>query len=312
MLSRVANSLYWLARYLERAEDAARFLAVTHSYTQELRAVSHAAADQCWGVACEFLGVSATAEESSRAAFTRYLLDPDLPTSLYSSVALARENGRGIRDAISSEMWEALNVLYLWMLDESKAPTMEAAELGLLGRIQRTSHLFQGLRDHTMVRSDEWHFLRLGQFLERADSTARILNAMFDHPALAVAAATGEDIDTINLATTLRACTAFAAYSRASHTPSPGGVAEFLLLDGRFARSVSFCVQEMGVSLHALSSTPLDVFSNDAEQICGRLGAELRFAAIDEIMQQGMKDHLLRVRQKLWQLGEAIAGEYFR
>ena len=312
MLSRVANSLFWLGRYLERAEFTARFLVVTHSYAQELRAVSHAAADHSWTVARTLLGAPEIPDESGAATFRRLAFDPDLANSVLAGVTRARENARGIRDAIASEMWEELNVLYLRVQQEADAQPSETAEISLLQRIATTSHLFQGMRDNVMSRSEERHFLALGQYLERAQNTARTLDVMFSHPALHDAAQAGRSIDTHHLVATIRACLALEALTRAGYSLTAEDVVEFLLLDARFPRSVVYGVQEVGNALHAISGTPQDVFSNDAEQLCGRLVAELRFADVEEIMRDGLHPYLHRVLTRLDQTAAAISGLYFR
>lgn len=312
MLSRVANSLFWLARYLERAENSARVLAITHGYAQELRAVSHAAADLCWGEVGSLLGDQEGTSAVGVEVFWRFCFDDSIPVSLRNCVTRARENARGIRDAISSEMWRELNVLHLRLEEESDMPRSESAQLEMLQRVRNVSHLFQGLRDHTMQREDEWQFLTLGQYLERAGMTARTLDAMFRHPVLQAAAEAGQSIDTLHLVAALRMCTAYETFVRSGHNLEPERVAAFLLLEARFPRSVEFGVQEIGSSLHALSGTPQVIFSNEAEQLCGRLVAELRFAAIDEIMGQGLHEYLLRVVHQLDQIGTAVIRMYFR
>lgn len=312
MLSRVANSLFWLARYAERAESASRFLLVTEGYAQELQGVSRVAAEACRAVMWQLFAAADRMEEAPGVSgFQRLAFDAELPTSVLSSVTLARENARSIRDAIASEMWEALNVLYLEVQAAAPAPVSAARAQALLQRVQDTSHLIQGLRDNTMVRSDEWHFLRLGRFLERADSTLRVLDTMFTHPALEAASSAGHEIDTLHLVAALRCCTAREAFSRTAPALIPENVAEFLLLDARFPRSVVFCVQELQGSLHALSRSPLDNYTNPAEQLCGRLVAQLRFASIDEILEAGLHGNLQRLIGSVGQIGAAVAQEYF-
>lgn len=311
MLSRVANSLFWLARYLERGETAARFLVVTHGYAQELRSVSHVAGGRCWGVARELFTAEGADDEDGRDTFRRLALDPERDASMLNCISLARENARGIRDAIPSEMWEQLNVLYLRLQEETGRPPSEAAELSLLERVKNVAQSLLGLRESTMVRGDEWHFLRLGQCQERATFSIRIMDGMFTHPALWEAAEVGQSIDTIHLAATLRVFTASEAFSRAGHNLTLERVAEFLLLDARFPRSVEFAIQELGYSLHALSGTAHDIFSNDAEQLCGRLLAELRFASIEEIVAQDLHEYLLRLQHRVDQLGAMITQLYF-
>src|SRR5262245_47290064 len=246
MLSRVANSLFWLTRYLERAENTARFLSVTDGYARELQGVSRAAAETCWAVAVEHMAAeSPEAPVAGPASLQRLIFDEELPGSVLACVTMARENARSIRDAIASEMWEGLNVLYLRLQDEASGPPSSTAQQALLYRVQEASHLVQGLRDNVMVRSDEWHFLRLGRFLERADNTLRALDRMFRHPALAIAAESGQEIDTLHLAAALRVAAAFEAFSRTAPTLGTERVLEFLLLDARFPRSVEFCIQEL-------------------------------------------------------------------
>jgi uncharacterized alpha-E superfamily protein len=311
MLSRVASSLYWLARYLERADISARFLGVTQSYAQELRSVSRAAGDRCWELARELLGTAGGEPEAPLATFWRLGMDPELGTSVLANVNQARENARGIRDALPSEMWEELNVLYLQLHEESAAPPSETWELSLLRKTQNVIHLLQGLRDNMMVRGDEWLFLRLGQSLERADMNLRLLEGMFSHPALRHAAEAGQSIDTLHLAATLRVFGGFEAFSRAGLSLTPDAVFGFLLLDARFPRSVEGAIQEAGNSLHALSGTPHDIYSCEAEQLCGRMLGELRFASIEEILQGGFQDYLVRLLGRTGQLGHAVAELYF-
>jgi uncharacterized alpha-E superfamily protein len=310
MLSRVANSLFWLARYLERAENCARFLLVTQGYAQELRAVSHEAAEECWRVAHGLFHAPHPAPGSG-AAVRALIFAEESPSSLIACVLRARENARGIRDALASEIWEELNVLYLRMREEAETPGFEPGDVPLLQRLIRASQLIQGVRDATMQRADEWHFLYLGQQLERASVLAAILDVMYGHRAIQDAAAAGQSIETLHLAATLRACTAQEAFRRSGRPLTAARVAEFLLLDGTFPRSVESCVREVGLALHALSGTPPDLFSSEAEQLAGRLLAELRFARIEEIMAKGVHETLEDTNEKLARIGTAIHALYF-
>src|SRR5262249_11330849 len=121
----------------------------------------------------------------------------------------------------------------------------------------------------------------------------------------------GDEIDTLHLAATLRVCTAFEAFSRTAPALTPERAVEFLLLDSRFPRSVEFCVEELEHSLHALSRTPENLYTNEAEQLCGRLIAELRFASVEEILAQGLEERLARLLEAVGSVGRAIAQEYF-
>ncbi|MFN3652004.1 MAG: alpha-E domain-containing protein [Armatimonadota bacterium] len=309
MLSRVANALYWMSRYLERAENSARFLSVTHGYAQEMRGISRQAADECWAVARRMFAQEQS--EGGMESFRRLAFDHSLDNSLVNCLTRARENARGIRDAISSELWEELNTLYLYVSQEANDRPTEASELSLLHRVRTTSHVIQGLRDNTLRHTDEWHFMLLGQSVERADQTARLLSAMFSHPVLAAADAAGHNIDTLHLVATLRSCTALETFSRAGHALSAENVAAFLLLDNYFPRSVEFSAQQVVHSLHALSGTSLEQYGNEAEQVAGRLLSELRFADINEILEMGLKGYVDSVAGKIGQIGLAIRRVYF-
>ncbi len=311
MLSRVASSLYWLGRYLERSECAGRFLWVTHGYAQELRGLSHLASDQCWQVAHRLILGEEAGEERRALTSHRIVFGSETPRSLISCVERARENARVVRDAIPSELWEELNILYLRMQGEQGQHPEEATQLSLLRRVLNMVHLYHGLRDSAMLRADEWLFLTLGGHVERGSMTPGMLGAMFQHPALQEVTAEGPVFDTMHLTAILRTCSGMEAFSRAGHSLSAAAVAGFLLLDSRFPRSVEFCVQEIGRNLHTLSGTPQDVFSSEAEQLSGRLLAELRFASIDEVMARGLTDYLDDIVLRQAQISAAVQGQYF-
>jgi uncharacterized alpha-E superfamily protein len=312
MLSRVANSLFWLSRYVERAENAARFLSVTDAYARELQGVSRAAAEAVGQAAWAHLAPGETMPEGAGGGeLQRLVFDTELPGSVYASITLARENARSIRDAIPTETWEALNVLFLRLQEEAPHRFTPTRRQALLHQVREAAWRMQGLRDNVMVRADEWNFQRLGCFLERADNTLRLLGTMFFHPALQVASDSGQSIDALHLAAVLRMCTAFETFSRTAAGLSTERVIEFLFLDARFPRSVAFAFEELQRALHALSQTPEDVYTNDAEQLCGRLAAELRFASVQEILHFGLRATLDRVLGTVGQIGGAVHQEYF-
>ncbi len=287
MLSRVANALFWMARYLERGEHVARLVGVTSAYSQELRGAAPEAASTGWDALLKLLGSEPVAGEAGYQTVHRLLFDREESNSIINCVELARENARGIRDALSSEMWETLNVLHLRVQEAAPSAPSEAADLSMLQAVRNGAHLFQGLRDNTLRQGDEWRFLCLGQFMERADATTRTLEAMYLHPALELAEAHGYYIDNLHLGMTLRCVTAYEAFNRSGHTLSPERVASFMLLENDFPRSVESCLARVGDSLHELSGTPASLFSNPAEQLCGRVVARLRFASIQEILAGG-------------------------
>jgi uncharacterized alpha-E superfamily protein len=217
---------------------------------------------------------------------------------------MARENARAIRGDISSEMWEALNVLFLQTSEAARRHFDRAEAIGLAREIGMRAHLLQGMRDNMMMRGDAWHFLRLGRHSERAQWSVRLLDAMCRNlPAM-------DALSFLFLGTILRSVNGFEAYSRALQTISPEKVMEFLLLEDRFPKSVHFCVQEMAKSLHVLSQTPEDAFTNDAEQVAGSLLARLRFTDAGAVFRD-ISGFLNTVANEMMALSESLIQEYF-
>lgn len=295
MLARVANSLYWSARYFERAANTAQLLLVTANAEIQLNGIDPRGSAPSWRVAEELIG---------SGDLQRGLLDPAMEGSVLFSLTMARENARAIRGDISSEMWEALNVLFLQTSDASRAEFDRADALDLARQIGERAHLLQGMRDNMMMRGDAWHFLRLGRHSERAMWSVLLLSSMCRN------LPSSDALAFLYLGTILRSVNGFEAYSRALQTISPDKVMEFLLLEDRFPKSVHFCVQEMTKSLHTLSQTPEDVFTNEAEQVAGSLLARMRFADMEEVL-GGVDAFLQTVSQDLLNLSASLMQEYF-
>jgi uncharacterized alpha-E superfamily protein len=310
MLSRVANSLFWSSRYTQRAEQLARLLSVTYNYGLELQGILPEASDACWEALATFVEIDVPDEPEE--LIHRLAFDTTLPQSVLSCVIQSRENARSIRDSISSELWQSENMLFHKLSSAANATPDPSTELALLSETNLLFHTLHGLRDHTMSRGDEWHFMRLGRHLERASGTVRTVDFMFSHPALAMAEQAGISIDSVHLASTLRMCTGYETFSRRVHFLTPERVAEFLLVDTQFPQAAGFAIQEVASALHTLSTTPSDVPTNEAEQIAGRLLAEMRFIGIDEIFRRGLHDYLIDTLTNLNRLGLAIDFQYFR
>ena len=179
LLSRVANSVYWLGRYIERAENVARFIDVNHNLMLDLPSGS---ADQ-WRPIVDTTGDHAEFAKRYGAAtqenVVRFLaFDPQNPNSIYSRVLTARENARSVRETISSEMWQQINSLYLLITGASRQTVPESLPQ-FCHTLRMACHLFQGITEVTMSHNEGWHFIRLGTTLERADKTTRILDVKY-------------------------------------------------------------------------------------------------------------------------------------
>jgi uncharacterized alpha-E superfamily protein len=311
MLSRVADSVYWMSRYVERAENVARFIEVNFQMSLD----SPFVIDQQWlplvntsgdhGDFAKRYG-SATQENVLRFLIT----DAQNSNSILSCLRAARENARTVREIISSEMWLHLNKFYL-MMNGAAADTqgLEAPE-ALLNEIKLSSHLFNGITDATMTHGEAWHFCRLGRKLERADKTSRILDVKY-YILLRSVEDVGTPIDDIQWAAVLRSASAFEMYRKRHGRISPRGVVEFLMLDREFPRAIQFCLMAARDSLHAISGTPAGTFKHPPEKLLGQLCSDLSFADVDSIIAYGLHEYLDELQNKMNDLGAGISETFF-
>jgi uncharacterized alpha-E superfamily protein len=299
VLSRIAESLYWVGRYTERAEDTARILDVHYHLLLEDRWVDEAAA--CAAL-LEVMGVSAGhAAGTDSDAVTRILaFDEDYAGSIVGSMSAAWRNARGAREAISSEMWECLNATHEALRSGPAVPP-EQGPYAFFQWVKERAAMFAGLAESTMSRDDGWLFLLLGRSLERVDMTARLLSARY-----------GESWGQAGWVTTLRCCSAYEAYLRTyQRAVDVSLAAEFLVLDRLFPRSVfsavtaaEECLAELGPSF---GRAGLD---DPARRSVGQARTELEFCSVDDLIGD-LPGHLYRVQRHCFDAGSAIAARYF-
>ena len=311
MLSRVADSIYWMSRYVERAENLARFMDVTLTLILDLPTGS----SEQWRPL-----VSTTGDESSYAA--RYgaashdqvlqfmTFDREYPSSILSCLQAARENARTIRETISSEAWEQLNNFYHLVQDAARNPAIVAAPQDFFAEVKLASHLFQGLIDATMSHGEGWHFVRLGRMLERADKTSRIVDVKYYY-LLPQVEDVGTPLDDLHWSAVLRSVSGFEMFRKRHHGITPERVVGFLILDRLFPRSIMRCLNAAEKSLHAISGSPLGTFWNIAEKRMGQLRAELAYTTVQDILQQGLHEFIDALQLKLNQVGDAIHDTFF-
>jgi uncharacterized alpha-E superfamily protein len=205
------------------------------------------------------------------------------PNSIISALLHARENARGIRETISSEMWEQINSLYLQLTGSGAQASWEANPHGFYRQVEFGSLQFQGTTDATMTRDDGWHFIQLGKCLERADSVTRILDIKYR----LLATPLGEDsVDAIQWIAVLKSCSAYEAFRRSHNSAriESRGVARFLLLDPAFPRSVMFCIDEAWKALKSIAGDQSRRADNAADRSLGLLRAQLEFAIIEDVL----------------------------
>jgi uncharacterized alpha-E superfamily protein len=291
LLSRVANSAYWLARYIERAENVSRCISV-NSYAQLDLPLEPS---QQWqplvdtsGDSTEFAAHYGAATQANVIQFLTY--DADNPSTVDSCLRAARENARSIRETISSSMWEQVNSLYLLIESQRTIPKFNWAA-DICRDVRLGCNLFQGISDATMTRGEAWHFLRLGRKLERADQTSRILDVKY-FMLLPSAREVGTPYDDILWSAVLRSVSGFEMYRKKYGRISPKEIVEFLVLDKEFPRSVRFCAGCAGESLRAISGAPAGTYLFESERLLSHLRLELDGVSLASVIEGGLHEYL--------------------
>jgi uncharacterized alpha-E superfamily protein len=311
MLSRVADSIYWISRYIERAENVARFIDVNLNLMLDLPVGT----SEQWAPLVHTTGdlllfqqrCGQTTKENVEAFLT---FDTDNPNSILSCLRMARENARSVREIISSEMWEQVNTFYLMVRAAASEGRIMEAPQQFFTEVKMASHLFVDITDATMSHGEGWHFGRMGRLLERADKTSRILDVKY-FILLPAVAYVGTPFDDIQWAAVLKSASAFEMYRKRHGRLVPDRVADFLILDREFPRAMHDCIVKAEESLHAISGSPLGTFQNLAEQRLGRLRSELDYAQIQEIIASGLHEFLDAFQAKLNRVGDAICETFF-
>jgi uncharacterized alpha-E superfamily protein len=313
MLSRVADSLYWMSRYIERAENDARLLDVNLQLLLDLG--GEAEAMQHWAPVIASLeetdlfdSLYAAADEQSVTDFLT--LQRKNPNSILSCLTLARENARTTREQISSEMWEQINRLYLFVQSDEAKLLLSTSPHEFFIRVIFGSHLFQGITDATMTHGEGWDFIRIGAFLERADSTSRILDVKY-HILLPSGEDVGGNVDTIQWMAMLKSVSALEAYCKLYVSQvAPWKVAEFLITHREFPRSIRYCVDSLDRALHRISGVDESRYANEAERFSGRLRSDVDYITIGEIFEVGLHEYLTTVQERLVEVSNAMYATY--
>lgn len=311
MLSRVADSVFWMSRYLERAENTARFIDVNQNLTLE----ADAGGGPQWVPLVDTSGDRELFEEMypspDRDSVLRFLaFEPLNPNSIYSCLARARENARTVRENITTEMWEEINSLYYVVKRAATDPQVLRSPYLFLNRVKLASLTLIGITDATMSHGEPWHFARLGRLLERADKTTRILDVKY-FVLLPKPAAVGSPVDVVQWSALLKSASALEMYRKIHGRIAPGNVVDFLLLDRHFPRSVRYALGRAEMSLHSISGTPVGTFSNKAEQLLGRLRSELDYTHVSDVITQGLHEFIDELQAKMNDVGSAVHSTFF-
>lgn len=310
MLSRVADSIYWLNRYVERAENIARFINTNFNLILD----SPAGMAQQWEPLVLTTGDLPLFRErygnaSAENVIQFLTFDRDYPNSILSCLRVARENARSIREIISSEMWEKINAFYFMVKDAAEGQTRFEPQ-DFFTEVKLASHLFAGVMDATMTHNEGWHFGQIGRFLERADKTARILEVKY-FLLLPSVKDVGSTLDELQWMALLRSASAYEMYRKSQHRITPMSVAGFLILERDFPRSIRFCAMQAERSLHQITGTPPNTWSNPAERALGRFRAELDYITIEEIVEMGLHEFLSHLLKQIYGVGNNIFETFF-
>ncbi|QDU82729.1 hypothetical protein Pla110_44910 [Polystyrenella longa] len=311
MLSRVAESVYWMSRYVERAENVARFIDVNYNITL---GETDAFGNQ-WAPLVYTTGDQEDFEErfgeATREKVLKFLLfDEQNPNSIISCASYARENARTIREIIPSVVWEQLNKFFMMVRSAAGFTTTLDQPQEFCERVRLASHMLVGATDATMSHAEAWHFSRIGRLLERADKTSRIVDVQY-YILLPDARDIGSTLDVVRWSALLKSASALVMYRRYHGKIEPERVADFLILDREFPRAMHFCVGRALESLRCVTGSSPGTFSNLSEQRMGRLCSSMDYTTIEDIIQHGLHQYIDDFQQQLNVVGEAVREDFF-
>ncbi len=314
MLSRTADHLFWMARYMERAENTARLLDV--NYQTSLLPQSSESAQAGWR---GLLGISELMPEytakyesiNARDVMAFMVTDATNPSSILNCLRAARENARAVRGALTTEVWETMNQTWLEYNRLVKSGALAKDPGELFEWVKFRSHLSRGVTLGTMLQDESFHFQRIGTFLERADNTARLLDVKFHARNTEFFGSglgnEGKEVDFYHWSAVLRSVSAFEVYRKVyRNVIRPEKVAELLILRAEMPRSLVFCMDEVVSNLRAVAND----HSHETLRRAGRLRADLQFGRIDEIVATGLHAYLTQFLDRVGDLGYGISRDF--
>jgi uncharacterized alpha-E superfamily protein len=318
MLSRVADSLYWMSRYLERAEHTTRLLDVNLNLMLDETAVS---AEHRWQRVLQVLGnPKDVAWKGDPYTLTRQLcFDTNLKSSILSLLMSARENARHVREQISTEQWHRLNSLYLAVTLPGLYKVPEAGTMQLepdlptefLQQVMEGVHQFQGVSDSTMSHGEGWQFIQVGRYIERASATATLLEAYHADLWGEGSAEKTEGNEYLDWMGLLRSATAFEAYCKVYTADlTPERILEFLLLDENFPHSLRFSIDSLQHALEAIQRVSGKTRAESVRRLAGRLQGSLSYSGVEEILEGDVVAYLRTIQVQLREIHESVYSLY--
>ena len=312
MLSRVANSVYWMCRYIERAENVARFIGVNLNLHLDLPLDASLQWSPMIATTGDQKQFEGSYQEYSQESVIRFLtFDRKNPNAILSCLQAARENARSVREVISAEMWEQLNRFYIELKEAEHSGFALNDPHKFFQMIKMRGHMFSGLLYSTMSHGEPWHFARIGLMIERADKVSRLLDVKY-YILLPQGHNIGTAYDNIQWAAVLKSASAHDMYRKRFHRITPKQVADFLIFDAEFPRSIRHCVANSFDSLHKITGSPYGAARNRAEKQLGRLVADLNYSDIEEVITLGMHEYLDSLQVRLNEVGQELSSTFFR
>jgi uncharacterized alpha-E superfamily protein len=329
MLSRTADHLFWMARYTERAENAARMLDVT--WSMALLPQSADAVERAWravlGITELQVSYDARYDRVTQDRVLDFLVrDPNNPSSIFCCLQAARENARAVRGSLTTEVWETQNDTWLELQAHLKSRLLERDPQKFFEWVKFRSHLSRGVTIGTMLKDEAFFFIRIGTFLERADNTARLMDVKFQGDELPLwprqrlmpsalqaqvqaqaAAPIDHHYDFYYWAAILRSVSAFEVYRKVYRDViTPARVAQLLILRDDMPRSLIHCMNEVCSNLENVRNAR----SAETERRAGLLRAELKYGRIEDIEAGGLHPYLTRFLERINDLGGRISQDF--
>lgn len=311
MLSRVADSLYWTSRYLERAEHTARIIDINNGLMLDKSRIS---AERRWQRVLAALGFPSgfTWNDDVYALVHALCFDTTNPASVTASIIAARENARQIRDAISTEQWQRLNRLFHEVNRLRPASPSETQLSEFLPMLIDGVHLFQGVTDTTLSHGEGWQFLQVGRYLERASSIATLLG-VYEREVLSRAEETVDADEYLEWIGLLRCCTAFEAYCKVYTADlTHGRILEFLLLDPEFPHSIRYSISCLHQSLESIQQETRGQHAGELMRVSGKLNSSLGYGQIGEVLTQDPAKYLRSILEQCRQIHDLIYEVYIQ
>ncbi|MBI2119957.1 MAG: alpha-E domain-containing protein [Elusimicrobia bacterium] len=313
MLSRVANSIYWMNRYVERAENYARLISVDLNLAMDL---PPGTTELQWrplivttGDESQFL--ERYGEFTKKNVIQFMAFDQEHPNSIYSCLLQARENARTVREVISSELWRQINEMYLSVRHLVKDKNLNQHSLmQFCWDVRLGSQLFSGIMDATFSHTESYHFGNMGRFIERAEKTDRILDMKYYY-LLPNVDYVGTPLDLLQWSALLKSASAFEMYRQRFGKLDILNIIRFLVLDRDFPRAMRYALMQSEQSMRAIVKSEMFSFKTIAEKEIGKLRSELDYMEVNEILKFGLHEYLDQFQTKLNRLDAAISETFF-